>query len=113
MTYYHGGPHWFKVGKKILPPIRTGARCCSDLVEENNPHRRDKVYVVTTMEAALLYACTHRRGSVYEVAPGGMLEEDPDCDAVGLSFQCDEAIILRVHKMSFAQTAYYRQEIFA
>jgi hypothetical protein len=100
--YFHGGKPGMVKGMMILPPAITGARCSSDYGAAH-VHRRDRVYVVTAAEGALIFAALHQsmRGAVYEVEPLGLLEPDPDYAAAhGLdsveSFQCERARILRV-----------------
>jgi len=96
-TYYHGGPAGRQRGAFILPPAVTGAPTTADFGAEA-VCRRDRVYVTTNQNAALLYAAGHRRGVVYQVEPEGELEVDPDCTLPGLSFQCARARIVRVVK---------------
>jgi len=98
--YFHGGPAGFQRHSFLLPPTITKAQCTTELVGSNPVHRRDRVYITTDINAALLFACVFKRAAIYEVEPVGNLEIDPDCDANGLSFECEKARILRVHKLS-------------
>ena len=95
---YHGGNRGLKVGGFILPPAATGKRCTSDYVA-NLAHRRDRVYVTPSFAAACLYASVHEEPTVYEVAPEGDLEQDPDCETPELSAACARARIIAVHKV--------------
>jgi hypothetical protein len=97
-TYYHGGNRGLRIGDKILPPKITGRTSTSDYIA-NNVHRRDRIYVTPDIAAASLYASVHQEPTVYEVVPEGSLGHDPDCDQPGLSFECDKASIVRVHKV--------------
>ncbi len=91
--FYHGGPSGLKW---ILPSATTGAKACGDFTPEAaKVCRRDRVYVTTSKDAALLYAVTHERGVVYEVVPLGELEPDVDCDDPELSFCCEKARVVR------------------
>lgn len=61
--------------------------------------RRDRVYITTDINCALLFAAMDPsgKGIVYEVEPIGAVEIDPDyLGEVKISFQCQEAKILRV-----------------
>lgn len=97
VTYYHGGGRGYR---KILPASKTGEKCASDYVV-NDVHRRDRVYITTIYEAALMYAAMHpsMNGVVYEVRPIGDIVEDPDyTGGKGESLECSEAEIIRVIK---------------
>lgn len=107
--YFHGGRPDLKRGEFILPPTITGARSCSDFGGAA-VHRRDRVYVASVFEAALMFACLHpsRRGWVYQVEPIGVLEQDPDYlgeSGLCLSWQCERARIVRCHKVDPALRA--------
>lgn len=97
--YYHGGPAGRQRGAFILPPAITGAMTTADF-GAGAVCRRDRVYVTTAINAALLFAAGHRRGVVYQVDPEGELEPDPDCETLGMSFQCARARVVRVIKPS-------------
>ena len=96
--FYHGGYPKLFPGDYVLPPNQTNAASCSEFGGES-VHRKNKVYVTTSMNAALLFAAFYPRsprGMVYEVVPLGDVEPDPDCSHDGLSFQCDSAQVVRV-----------------
>lgn len=113
VTYYHGGAPGLTVGQRLLPPDQTGAPSCSEYGGAA-VHRRDRVYVATVFEAALIFAAGHpsQRGCVYECEPVGALEPDPDCDLPGLSWQCEAARIVRVHKVKPKRLAQVRRVAF-
>lgn len=94
MPYFHGGPAGL-TGGLVLPPSETGVEPC------NRVSRRDRVYVVTQEEDALLYAVLHPSGSgkVYLVEPIGALAPDPDCKVEGLSFECERARVVSVWRV--------------
>lgn len=112
ITYWHGGPAGIPRGAFLLPPVVTRARSCSDHGAAG-VHRRDRVYVTTDRAAALLYAAGHRRGVLYLVEPLGTLEPDPDCTALGLSWQCEKARVLRVVKPRPDDLAVAREALLA
>lgn len=111
--YYHGGLPGLPKGAYVLPPSTTGARCASDY-GARDIHRRDRVYVTTSADAAIMFAALHPSGvgQVYEVAPSDDLEADPDCSAQGLSFQCSRARILRVIRPHPLLMERIRREVF-
>lgn len=94
---YHGGLPGRQRGSFLLPPVITGSASLSEFGADG-VHRRDRVYITTEMNAALLYAASVKNGVIYEVEPIGDVEPDPDCTMNGLSFQCDKARVLRVIK---------------
>lgn len=98
-TYYHGGPAGRQKGAFLLPPVTTGAKTTADFGAAA-VCRRDRVYVTTEFNAALIFASGSRNGVVYVVEPLGTLERDPDCTQEGLSFECERARIVRVIKPS-------------
>lgn len=100
--YYHGGPEGRQRGAYVLPPTVTRTASCSEY-GGSSVHRRDRVYVTTDFNAALLYAAAVPRGVVYQVEPVGELEPDPDCSQEGLSYQCTKARVLRCIKPSWEQ----------
>jgi rifampin ADP-ribosylating transferase len=97
MTYYHGGRPGRQRGAYLLPPSVTGSLSLADFGAAG-VCRKDRVYVVTSYAAALLYATGQPGGVVYEVDPIGVLEPDPDCDMAGLSFSCERAKALKCVK---------------
>ena len=106
-VYFHGGPAGLREGDFILPPSLTAAKSCSDLSVKikNNPHRKDRVYLASTMDAAFMFGAQApwRDVAVYAVIPWDELEPDPDCNEPGLSYQCATARIIRVGKISRKQ----------
>jgi hypothetical protein len=99
VSYWHGGQAGRRVGTQILPPSRTNAKNTLYGAGTAVVARRDRVYVTTDFGAALLYAVGHpSNGHVYKVEPVGPLTPDPDCSLSGLSWECESATILRVHK---------------
>lgn len=95
---WHGGPAGRQRGEFLLPPSVTKVASCSEFGAAG-VHRRDRVYLASDFNAALLFACGHRVPAVYLVEAQGGLEPDPDCTAPGLSFQCEMARVLRVIKL--------------
>lgn len=91
-AFYHGGIPGLRVGQHILPPDQTGAVTVADVpdapeamqAEVERVHRRDRVYLTTTLGVAELWACYYpnghptRGGDVYRVEPEGEIEPDPD-----------------------------------
>ncbi len=74
--YFHGGPRGLR---EILPPEKTKAPSCASYGGEK-VCRRDRVYLTTLYDAALIYAAMHPSGNgvVYEVEPLGTIEADTD-----------------------------------
>lgn len=99
--YYHGGVGGLRVGDLVLPPSETGAPCASDYGAAG-VHRRDRVYVATDPQAALLWGALRPGplGCAYRVEPIGELEPDPDCSEPGLSFTCPRARVLAVRAIT-------------
>jgi hypothetical protein len=103
-VYYHGGKPGLKRGMFVLPPTITGARSASDYGAAH-VHRRDRVYIATSPEAAAIWAALHPsdHGTVYQVEPDGALEPDPDWDGDdGVSWQCERARVVKVHRLERA-----------
>lgn len=98
--YYHGGYGGLRPGQLILPPSKTGAASTAQFGAADIC-RTDRVYVTTNFAAAYTFACLHwsGRGKVYEVAPIGPLEQDPDATYDGYSFQCEAARVVRVRRV--------------
>lgn len=96
-TYYHGGYGNLIAGDFVLPPTKTKSQSCADYGAEGIC-KRDRVYVTTDLNAAILYASFHWRGNgrVYEVEPQGNICHDADCSEEGLSYECDRAKVLSV-----------------
>ncbi|MCK9394197.1 MAG: hypothetical protein M0Q44_01235 [Methylobacter sp.] len=97
--YYHGGQPGRQKGAFILPPTVTHQKSCSDFGAEDI-HRRDRVYLTTDINAALMFSSGCKNGVIYECEPVGEIEDDPDCNRPGLSFQCEKAKVLRLIKPS-------------
>jgi len=95
-SYFHGGPRGLR---RILPPSVTGAHSSAEF--GNHVVRHDRVYVTTNYTAAAMYAALQPcgKGVVYEVRPLGKLEHDPDCKDLGLSFQCESALVLKATRL--------------
>jgi rifampin ADP-ribosylating transferase len=99
--YFHGGVPGLKPGCIILPPTITKVRSCSDYGAAG-VHRRDRVYLCTEPEGALIYAVMHpsRKGVVYQVQPIGEVEPDPDWTGTeGVSVQVERARVIRVFRV--------------
>jgi hypothetical protein len=66
----------------------------------NNPnYKDDRVYVTPSIDAARFYGSgSLGKEVVYEVIPEGDLELDQD-DTKGLSFACNKAKIIAIHKI--------------
>lgn len=100
-TYFHGGVPGLTPGCIILPPTMTKVRSASDFGAAGI-HRRDRVYLCTAPEGALIYAVLHpsRRGVVYQVQPIGAIEPDPDWNGpAGVSVQVERARVIRVFRV--------------
>lgn len=100
--YFHGGRGVSQRSAFILPPSITKAANLSDFGAAG-VHRRDRVYVTTNYNAALLYAASVKDGRIYIVEPIGILEDDPDCTQIGLSYQCEKAKVLKIIKPKKAE----------
>lgn len=94
-TYWHGGRPGIRRFGMILPSMFTGVLSLAECGAAG-VCRRDKVYVTTDFNAALMYAASVDDGVVYQCDPVGPIEPDPDCNAPGLSFQCARAKVLKV-----------------
>jgi len=101
--YFHGGKRGLAVGGYILPPSTTKVLSAPDFVAMGGVHRRDRVYVTTDLVAAQLYAVSNsgagQKPTVYEVAPEGDLEPDPDCRHAERSYACEKAKIIAIHNV--------------
>jgi len=95
---YHGGTRKLRRGGILLPPDRTGAATTADF-GAGGACRRDRVYVTTELDQALMFAIMappRGHGSVYEVEALGDLEVDPDYIGPGGSYSVPMARVLRV-----------------
>lgn len=105
-TYWHGGQSGLVVGDHLLSPEETGFRHFSGSFMnademQRSGYRRDRVYLVTIRAAAVMYAALHPSGGcLYEVEPEGALEPDPDCTEPGMSWMCERARIVGVHRLA-------------
>ena len=111
--YFYGSNRGLKVGEYILPPLVTGR----DSLANYGAHkvcRKDRVYVSVAQTDAQGFACRSENKDpvVYEVEPEGELEADPDC-ASGVSFACEKAKIVAVHKIPGKNIKKARKEILA
>ena len=97
VRYFHGGNRGLKVGDCILPPSETGRASASDFGAQI-VHRKDRVYVTTSLDDAQFFASGGQNPIVYEVEPEGEPAPDPDCSS-GVSFTCPRAKIIAVHKI--------------
>jgi hypothetical protein len=88
--YYHGGDGGLQVGDYILPPNDTGK---DNMVGLNLLRREDRVYITKDITGAMFFASRSKNPIVYEVAPVGDLESDPDHKKPGISFACPKAKI--------------------
>jgi hypothetical protein len=111
-SYFHGGPPGMKPGMFILPPEITRAPSCSEYGAAH-VHRRDRVYLCTYPEGALIFAAMHPsgKGQVYQVVPIGEVEPDPDWKGPeGGSVQVPRARVVRVfHVTPSVRRAVMRQ----
>jgi hypothetical protein len=62
-------------------------------------HRKDRVYVTTELTDAQFYAAASQDPIVYEVEPQGPIENDPNCRGPGISYACERAKIIAIHKV--------------
>ena len=97
--YFHGGPAGLR--RWVLPSEMTGVESTADFGAER-VCRRDRVYMVTDPELALIYAggaISQQPGWVYEVEPFGDIEPDDDWHGPeGMSVCARRARIRRVHR---------------
>jgi hypothetical protein len=117
-TYFHGGRAGLYPGDRILPPSVTGVPSSQDFahgMEELAAKvvRRDRVYLTTDVEVALMWAGLHpdgnrkRGGDVYRVVPDGDVE--PDLDYLGddgASVQAASALIVGIVKTGVPRKPY-------
>ncbi|MCF3960327.1 hypothetical protein [Streptomyces fuscigenes] len=96
--YFHGGVPGLAPGGRLLPPAETGAEgtTTAAAIELGGAARLDRVYVTTSRTVARVYAALLPDGALYEVAPDGELEPDPDCRVPGASWECPAAYVVRV-----------------
>ena len=96
VTYYHASKRGLKI---ILPPSVTGAVSTASYGAAS-VCRRDRVYITTSWELAHWFAAMspHKSVGIYEVEPIGDIVHDPDCAAQNLSYECEQARIIKMHK---------------
>jgi len=104
MGYWHGGAPGLSVGDVILPPSTTGTPhiLCAYMGDEGERPgwRRDRVYVTTRREVAVVFAALFLGGgAVYLVHPSKPLEPDPDSPDLNTSQACLAARVLSVHTL--------------
>ncbi len=112
VKYFHGGPRGLR---EILPPCATGAPSCASY-GAGNVCRRDRVYLTTVYEAALIYAGMHPSGNgvVYEVAPVGDVWPDPDyLGKAGESVEAASARVIRKFRIDGKTLRRIRNDILA
>ena len=107
MVFYHGGAPGLRIGQRLLPPAATGADHSGNW-GAHRVHDPEKVYVTPEKAAALMFASLHPSGDgrIYRVETVGLVEYDPDCSELGLSYTCDAAIIrsrVRVKRKTLAR----------
>lgn len=95
--YYHGGFGGLQIGQFVQPPSVSKAASTASF-GAGGVCDRTKVYITTEFDAALVFACAHPsgRGKVYEVEPIGQVSDDPDAKALGYSYECAKARVVRV-----------------
>jgi hypothetical protein len=111
LRYFHGGNRGLKIGGYILPPSVTGRESASDFGAQK-VHRKDRVYVSTRRDDAYFFASASPDPIVYEVAPEGDIEPDPDCK-VGGSYACPKAKIIGIQKIPGKQIKKHRKKLIA
>lgn len=115
VQYFHGGFPGLKPGCILLPPTITKAASCSEYGAAGI-HRRDRVYLCTRPEGALIYAVMHPsgKGVVYQCLPMGDIEPDPDWSGEsGVSVQVPKARIIRVFRVPPAVARSVRDQFMA
>lgn len=111
--YFHGGIPGLKPGDKVKPPSETGNEILLQYAKHHpdSVQRADRVYLTSSIDAARMFAFAYPYGTVYEVEPDAPTEHDPDCDLVGLSFQCPSATVVRAVRKNVGRTERERAEI--
>jgi hypothetical protein len=98
VRYLHGGKAGLKVGAYLLPPAVTGVE--QNGVVPDHVRRKDRVYITTDPNTAIVWATGCHASHFYEVEPEGELTDDPDHKGQGISFECKKAKIVSVHPIS-------------
>lgn len=106
-TYYHGGPAGIPRFGFVQPPSITGAKSTADFGAAG-VCRRDRVYVTTSLPAAMMFASGHADPRVYVVEPVGELEPDDDCNEAGMSFTCVRAWVKSIIRMRDEEVEAFR-----
>src|SRR5665213_1312644 len=96
--YLHGGKAGLKVGAYLLPPSVTGV--AQNGVVPDCVRRKDRVYITTDPNTAIVWATACGASNFYEVEPKGELTDDPDHKGSGISFECEKAKIVAIHPIS-------------
>ena len=112
VKYYHGCPRGLR---EILPPSATGAPSCASYGGAA-VCRRDRVYLTTLYDAALIYAAMHPSGNgvVYQVEPVGEITLDPDyLGPAGESVEALRARVIRKFRIDGKTLKRIRDEILA
>lgn len=97
VRYLHGGKANLKAGVYLLPPSVTGV--AQNGVVPDHVRRKDRVYITTDPNTAIVWATANRASHFYEVEPEGELADDPDHKGKGISFECEKAKIVAVHEI--------------
>lgn len=98
MKLYHGGVPGLRRGGVLLPPAKTGVKSSADYGADA-VCRRDRVYVITDLDMARLFALfapPKSNGDVYEVEPLSELTPDPDYRGPHESYEVELARVVRV-----------------
>lgn len=99
--FYHGGVPYKSTGQYLLCPEVTGVLSSASFAplgfSSGALARRDRVYVTTKIQDAILFSSFHPsgHGMVYECIPEGCLDDDPDCQVTAEAFECERALIVR------------------
>jgi hypothetical protein len=98
VRYLHGGKADLKVGACLPPPSVTGV--AQNGVVPDDVRRKDRVYITTDRNTAIVWATACGASHFYEVEPKGELTDDPDHKGKGVSFECEKAKIVAIHPIS-------------
>ncbi|HZR89956.1 MAG TPA: NAD(+)--rifampin ADP-ribosyltransferase [Bradyrhizobium sp.] len=91
--YFHGGNRGLRVGQYILPQSETGVQGMSHPL-----CRKDRVYFTPHIDHARFFGAAATNPVVYEVAPEGEIEHDPDTPQ-GISYASPKAKIIAIQKI--------------
>jgi hypothetical protein len=131
--WFHGGPQRLEVGDQLLPRAATGTlkgagRIGERLARDGTPgpwagvvklYRPDRVYITSNLLEACFYAAgTATRGYVYEVAPHGPIESDPENHVhkvsqlfSGYAHIASAATIVGVRQLEPGETVWLRSQL--